>query len=156
MTTSNTIQKDQKIPFLDLKKQYAQIKEEVHAVLDKVMEATAFTDGPFVGEFEKNFAAYCQTKYAAGVNTGTTAVHLAMLVLGIQPGDEVIVPANTFIASAWGVSYVGATPVFVDCDPETWNIDATKIEEKITDKTKAIIGARVRSAPPGRWSSWPS
>src|SRR5204863_1052738 len=103
----------------------------------------AFSGGQFVEQFEKDFAAFCRTKYAAGVNNGTSALHLAMLALGIGPGDDVIVPANTFIATAWGVSYTGATPVFVDCTPDTWEIDATKIEEKITNRTKAIVGVHL-------------
>src|SRR6185436_17320432 len=81
------------------------------------------------------------------VSNGTTALHLAMLALGIGAGDEVIVPANTFIATAWGVSHSGATPVFVDCNANTWEIDATKIEEKITPRTKAVIGVHLYGQP---------
>jgi dTDP-4-amino-4,6-dideoxygalactose transaminase len=136
-----------KIPCLDLKGQHKQIKAEIFAAFEKVYENTAFSGGPFVEEFEKGFAAYCGTKYAVGVSNGTTAIQLAMLALGIGQGDEVIVPANTFIATAWGVSHVGATPVFVDCDPDTWEIDPTKIEEKITPKTKAIIGVHLYGQP---------
>src|SRR5207244_1554377 len=101
----------QKIPCLDLKRQHQSIKPELFAAFEKVYDNTAFSGGPFVEEFEKNFAAYCKTKYAVGVNNGTAALHLAMLALGVGPGDEVIVPANTFIATAWGVSHAGATPV---------------------------------------------
>jgi dTDP-4-amino-4,6-dideoxygalactose transaminase len=137
----------QKIPFLDLKKQYLQIKDEIHVAINEVLDNTAYSHGPFVEKFEKNLASYCGTKYALGVNTGTSALHLAMLALNIGEGDEVIIPANTFIATAWGVSYVNATPVFVDCDPVTWNIDPSKIEEKITDKTKAIIGVHLYGQP---------
>ena len=136
-----------KIPCLDLKGQHEQIKEEIFEAFEKVYSNTAFSGGPFVEEFEKSFATYCNTEYATGVNNGTSALHLAMLALGIGAGDEVIVPANTFIATAWGVSYCGATPVFVDCDPLTWEIDATKIEEKITHKTKAIIGVHLYGMP---------
>ena len=136
-----------KIPCLDLKGQHEQVKAEIFEVFEKVYANTAFSGGPFVEEFEKNFAEYCHTKYAVGVNNGTSALHLAMLALGIGEGDEVIVPANTFIATAWGVSYTGATPVFVDCDPLTWEIDVTKIEEKITPKTKAVIGVHLYGMP---------
>ncbi len=87
------------------------------------------------------------TKYAIGVSSGTTALHLSMLALGIGPGDEVIMPANTFIATPWGPSHAGATPVFVDCDPKTWQIDAAKIEDAITEKTKAIIGVHLYGQP---------
>lgn len=81
-------------------------------------------------EFEQQFSAFCDVKYSVGLNNGTSALHLAMLALGIGDGDEVIIPANTFIATAWGVSYTGATPVFVDCDPDTWEIDVNKIPKK--------------------------
>lgn len=136
-----------KVPFLDLKKQYAQIKDEVLKVTEEVFESNAFSGGPYVDAFEKNFADYCQTKYAMGVNNGTTALQLAMLALGVGPGDEVIVPANTFIATAWGASHVGATPVFVDCDPDSWEIDPAKIEERITERTKVIAGVHLYGQP---------
>jgi len=136
-----------KIPFLDLKGQYLQIKDEVRQAIDIVLDNTAYSHGPFVEAFEKKMATYCDTNYALGVNTGTSALHLAMLALGIGEGDEVIIPANTFIATAWGVSYVNATPVFVDCNSGTWNIDASKIEDKITPKTKAIIGVHLYGQP---------
>jgi dTDP-4-amino-4,6-dideoxygalactose transaminase len=136
-----------KIPCLDLQKQHQQIKKEVFEAFEKVYEKTAFSGGPFAEEFEKSFAAYCETSYAVALNNGTSALHLAMLALGIKAGDEVIIPANTFIATAWGVSYSGATPVFVDCTADTWEIDAAKIEEKITSKTKAVIGVHLYGQP---------
>lgn len=138
---------EKKIPCLDLRGQHQQIKAEIFEAFEKVYEKTAFSGGPFVEEFEKSFATFCNTQYALGVNNGTTALHLAMLALGIGVGDEVIIPANTFIATAWGVSHAGATPVFVDCNPDTWEIDITKIEEKITPKTKAIIGVHLYGQP---------
>jgi dTDP-4-amino-4,6-dideoxygalactose transaminase len=136
-----------KINCLDLKGQHQQIKKEIFEAFEKVYENTAFSGGPFVEDFEKAFASYTETKFAIGVNNGTSALHLAMLALGIGPGDEVIIPANTFIATAWGVSYVGATPVFVDCDPNNWEIDPEKIEAVITSKTKAIIGVHLYGMP---------
>jgi len=136
-----------KIPCLDLKGQQKQIKKEVFEAFEKVYDNTAFSGGPAVEEFEKAFSAFCSTTYAVGVNNGTSALHLAMLALGIGEGDEVIVPANTFIATAWGVSYTGATPVYVDCDPDTWEIDVTKIEAKITSRTKAIAGVHLYGQP---------
>jgi dTDP-4-amino-4,6-dideoxygalactose transaminase len=138
---------EKKIPCLDLKGQHQQIKKEVFEAFEKVYEQTAFSGGPFVEEFEKDFASFCNTRFAVGVNNGTTALHLAMLALGIGPGDEVIIPANTFIATAWGVSHAGAIPVFVDCDPLTWEIDASKLEAKINSKTKAIIGVHLYGQP---------
>lgn len=136
-----------KIPCLDLKGQHQQIKKEVFEAFERVYENTAFSGGPFVEEFEKAFSVYTDTKYTIGVNNGTSALHLAMLALGIGVGDEVIIPANTFIATAWGVSYVGATPVFVDCDSNNWEIDPSKIEKAITPKTKAIIGVHLYGMP---------
>lgn len=137
----------EKIPFLDLKKQYIQLKDEVLKATEEVFSNTAFSGGQYVEKFERNFAAYCGTRFALGVDNGTSALHLAMRALNIGEGDEVIVPANTFIATAWGVSYVNATPVFVDCKPDTWEIDASKIENKITKKTKAIIGVHLYGQP---------
>lgn len=136
-----------KIPCLDLKRQHQTIKAEIFEAFEKVYENTAFSGGPFVDKFENEFATFCDTKFAIGVNNGTSALHLAMLALGIGAGDEVIVPANTFIATAWGVSHAGATPVFVDCTPDTWQIDASKIEAKITKNTKAIIGVHLYGQP---------
>ena len=132
---------------LDIKGQHQQIKKEVFELFEKVYENTAFSGGPFVEQFEKDFSNYTQTKYAIGVNNGTSALHLAMLALGIGAGDEVIIPANTFIATAWAISYVGATPVFVDCDKDNWEIDPAQIEKAITAKTKAIIGVHLYGMP---------
>ena len=132
-----------KIPCLDLHRQCQSIKSEIFAALESVYDNTAFSGGPFVERFEKELATYCGTDYAAGLNSGTSALHLAMLALGIGKGDEVIVPANTFIATAWGPSYAGATPVFVDCHADTWNIDAAEVEKAITPRTKAIIGVHL-------------
>ncbi|MBL7738579.1 MAG: DegT/DnrJ/EryC1/StrS family aminotransferase [Chitinophagaceae bacterium] len=138
---------EKKIPCLDLKGQHQQIKQEVFEAFEKVYENTAFSGGPFVEAFEKKFAEFCGTQYAIGVDNGTSALQLAMLALGIGAGDEVIIPANTFIATAWGVSYTGATPVFVDNDPDTWEIDPAKIEAAITPKTKAVIGVHLYGQP---------
>jgi dTDP-4-amino-4,6-dideoxygalactose transaminase len=135
------------IPCLDLQKQHQQIKKEIFEAFEKVYEKTAFSGGPFVEEFEKAYCSYIGSKYTIGVSNGTVALHLAMLTLGIGAGDEVIIPANTFIATAWGVSHSGATPVFVDCDKDTWEIDATKIEAAITPKTKAVIGVHLYGQP---------
>lgn len=135
------------INFMDLKRQYEIHKEGIFDAFKQVCEETAFSGGKFVEKFEREFAQYCNTKFASGVNSGTTALHVAMIALGIGPGDEVIIPANTFIATAWGPTYVGATPVFVDCTSDTWEIDASKIEAVITKKTKAIIGVHLYGQP---------
>jgi dTDP-4-amino-4,6-dideoxygalactose transaminase len=135
------------ISCLNLSIQHAKIKEEIFAAFEKVYEKTAFSGGPFVEEFENKFASYIGSNHAVGVSNGTVSLHLAMLALGIGPGDEVIIPANTFIATAWGVSHAGATPVFVDCDVATWEIDPSKIEAAITSKTKAVIGVHLYGQP---------
>jgi len=137
----------EKINCLNLSGQHQQIKKEIFEAFEKVYEKTAFSGGPFVEEFEKKYSDYIGSKYTIGVGNGTIALHLAMLVLGIGPGDEVIIPANTFIATAWGVSHAGATPVFVDCESDTWEIDPTKIEFAITSKTKAVIGVHLYGQP---------
>lgn len=144
---SNNTQTLERIPCLDLSGQHQQVKEEIFRAFEQVYQKTAFSGGPFVEAFEQQFAGYIGTKHAIGVNNGTTALHLAMLALGIGPGDEVIIPANTFIATAWGVSHAGATPVFVDCTSDTWQIDATLIEARITPKTKAVIGVHLYGQP---------
>lgn len=136
-----------KIPCLDLKKQHQQIKKEIFEIFEKVYDQTAFSGGTFAEDFENSYASYCKTQYAVSVNNGTSALHLALLALGIGKGDEVIIPANTFIATAWGVTYSGAIPVFMDCDQETWEIDVSKMEERITDNTRAIIGVHLYGQP---------
>lgn len=128
-----------KVPFLDLKANYLNIKNEIDTAIANVINNTAFASGPFVEEFEKNFAEFTGAKHCIAVNSGTAALHLAVIAMGIGKGDEVIIPANTFVATAWAVSYVGAKPVFVDVDPLTYTIDPKKIEAAITQKTKAII-----------------
>jgi len=138
---------NESIQFMDLKRQYEPLRDEIAAALAAVCENTAFSGGPFVEDFEKHFAAYCGIPHCAAVNSGTSALHLALIAAGIRAGDEVIVPADTFIATAWAVSYVNAVPVFADCTPDTWNIDPQKIEEKITEKTKAIIGVHLYGQP---------
>lgn len=147
MPMINNTQIQEKIPCLDLKGQHSFIKKEIFDAFERVYEDTAFSGGSYVEEFEKAFSDFCNTEFAVGVNNGTSALHLAMLALGIGPGDEVIIPANTFIATAWAVSYTGATPVFVDCTEDTWEIDATKIEAAISNRTKAVVGVHLYGQP---------
>lgn len=127
------------INFVDLKAQYLKIKDEIDQAIHAVIEKSAFAAGPFVKAFEEKFADRHQAKYCVGVNSGTSALHIAMWALGLGPGDEIIVPTNTFFATAEAVSLCGATPVFVDCEPRYFNIDPRKIENAISKKTKAII-----------------
>lgn len=135
------------INFMDLKRQYHNIKQDVHDAFDDVCENTAFSGGMFVERFEKDFSNYLGVKYTAGVDNGTGALHMAVRALGIGPDDEVIVPSNTFIASAWGPAYVGAKVVFVDCTNDTWLIDPIKVEKAITNKTKAVIAVHLYGQP---------
>ena len=127
------------IPFLDLKIQYKEIKEKIDSAINDVIESTQFVLGPEVAAFEERFAAYCDRKYCIAVNSGTSALHLALLAAGIGPGDEVITVSMTFVATAAAILYCGAKPVFVDIDPATWTIDPNLIEAAVTPATKAIL-----------------
>lgn len=131
------------IPFLDLKANYKSIKPEVDAAIQNVLDNTAYILGASVQNFEKDFAIAQNVKYCLGTSSGTDANHLVLWGLGIGAGDEVIIPANTFIATAWGATLCGATPVFVDCHPESYNIDPAKVEAAITSKTKAIVAVHL-------------
>ena len=128
-----------RVPFVDLKSLHAEISQELGQVFSRVMSNSSFILGPEVEGFEREFAAYCGTRYCVAVNTGTAALHLALACLGVGPGDEVITVPNTFIATAEAISAVGAIPVFVDVEPISYCMDASKIEAAITGKTRAII-----------------
>ncbi|MBE6004136.1 MAG: DegT/DnrJ/EryC1/StrS family aminotransferase [Lachnospiraceae bacterium] len=132
---------------IDLSRDYQKHKEEYKRAIEEVCESTAFSGGPYADRFAEEFARYIGVEYMTGVNNGTSALHLAMLALGIGEGDEVIVPANTYIATAWGISYTGAKPVFVDCTTDTWEIDPEKAEVAITERTKAIVGVHLYGQP---------
>src|SRR6476659_3901448 len=127
------------VQLLDLKAQYATIRDEVMRVTEEVYEAQAFILGKRVDEFEKAFAAYCGAKHGIGVSSGTDALLIALMVYDIKPGDEVIVPAYSFFATAGVVDRLGARPVFVDISLDDYNIDPKLIEAKITKHTKAIM-----------------
>src|SRR5438105_6995367 len=127
------------IPLLDLKQQYAAIRDDVLRVTQEVYESQHFILGPKVSDFERDFAAYCQSRHCVGVSSGTDALLIALMVLGVGPGDEVIVPAYSFFATAGVVARLGATPVFVDIDLTDYNIDVTEIEKHISRRTKAIM-----------------
>ena len=135
------------VPFLDLKAQYQSIKHEIDPAMQSVCADAAFVLGKYVYEFEKEFAKYCEAADCVAVDTGTTALHLAMLALDIGVGDEVITAANTFIATCEAISYTGARPVLVDCDEKTYNLDPSKLEAKITRRTKAIIPVHLYGQP---------
>src|SRR5947207_3822326 len=127
------------IPLLDLKLQYASIREEVLRVTGEVYDSQSFILGKRVEDFERDFAAYCQARHCVGVSSGTDALLVALMVLGVRPGDEVIVPAYSFFATAGVVDRLGAVPVFVDILLDDYNIDPAQIEARITPKTRAIM-----------------
>lgn len=135
------------IPFVDLKAQYLGIKPEIDAAILRVLESGEFVLGIEVAAFEEEFAAYCGSKFGVGVNSGTSALHLALLAAGIDRGDEVITTPFTFVATVAAIRYVGARPVFVDIDPRTCNIDPSKIEGAVTEKTKAIMPVHLYGQP---------
>jgi dTDP-4-amino-4,6-dideoxygalactose transaminase len=127
------------IPFLDLKAQYKSIKPEVDAAVINVLESTQFALGEHVARFEREFAAYCGTTHAIAVNSGTSALHLALLAAGVGPGDEVVTVPFTFVATVSAICYTGATPVFVDIEPRSMTMDAGQLERAMTPRTKAIL-----------------
>jgi dTDP-4-amino-4,6-dideoxygalactose transaminase len=135
------------VPFVDLKAQYQSIKSEIDAAIARVIENTSFILGPEAERFENAFAEYVNARFCVGLNSGTAALHLALLACGIGAGDEVIIPANTFFATAEAVSLTGATPVFVDADPLAYTIDAGRIEGAITPRTRAIIPVHLYGQP---------
>jgi dTDP-4-amino-4,6-dideoxygalactose transaminase len=135
------------VPFLDLKIQYKSIKEEVLKEIHSVLDNTSYILGKYVSNFENEFASIHNSKYCFGVSSGTDGNHLVLWALGINPRDEIIIPVNTFIATAWGATLCGATPVFVDCDPESYNINPQHIEAVITPKTKAIVAVHLYGQP---------
>jgi len=137
-----------KVPFLDLKVQYLSMKEEIHAAIQQVLDNTAFAGGPFVARFEQEFAAFCDCKEGIGVGSGTEALWLCLLALGIGPGDEVITVPNSFVATAEAISFCGATPVFVDVDPRTYTLDPNKLEDYLKKRSQEP-GVRSRESGVG-------
>src|SRR5215467_6896162 len=135
------------IPFVDLKAQYASIKDEVNAAIQRVLDSCQFTLGSEVAAFEEAFAAYCGARHAIGVNTGTSALHLALLATDVGPGSEVITVPFTFVATAAAIHYSGAKTVFVDIDPRSFTMDVKAIEAAITPRTKAIIPVHLYGQP---------
>ncbi|HNY51294.1 MAG TPA: DegT/DnrJ/EryC1/StrS family aminotransferase [Smithella sp.] len=135
------------IPFLDLKALYLEIKDELDAAYRRVMESGWYILGREVEAFEKEFAQYCGVKHCIGVGNGLEALHLIIRAMGIGPGDEVIVPANTYIATWLAVTYAGATPVPVEPDERTYNMDSNRIEKAVTPRTRAILPVHLYGQP---------
>ncbi len=128
-----------KVPFLDLQSHHAPLRQELDRAIAEVIDSAAFAGGPFVAEFEKDFASFCECRHAIGLGNGTDALWLALLAGGVGPGDEVITVPSTFMATAEAITYCGATPVFVDIDERTYTLDPAGLEGALTTRTKAII-----------------
>jgi dTDP-4-amino-4,6-dideoxygalactose transaminase len=135
------------VPFVDLKAQYATIKSEIDAAIEEIVTTTAFIGGKTVAAFEEAFAAYIGAPHCVGVANGTEAIEIALRALGVGPGDEVIVPANTFIATAEAVTSAGGTVVFADCEPNFFTLDPEDFRRKITPRTKAVIPVHLYGHP---------
>ncbi len=135
------------VPWIDLTQQHRALRDEINAAIQGVLDRADFILGQDVHKLEKEFAAYCGTQYAVGVDSGLSALELSLRALGIGPGHEVLVPAHTFTATAAAVTFAGATPVFVDVDPETWTLDAKRVEDAITPRTKAILPVHLYGLP---------
>ncbi len=135
------------IPFVDLRAQYLSIKPEIDEAVARVLESSQFVLGDEVAAFEEDFARYCRAEHAVGVNSGTSALHLALLAAGVGPGDEVITVPFTFVATAAAIGYTGARPVFVDVEPTSFNMDVSQIEAAITPRTKAILPVHLYGQP---------
>lgn len=137
----------QKVPFLSLKSQQDEVRDELIAALTSTMDSSTFILGPQLEQFEADFAAYCDSSHAIGVSSGTAALHLALLAVGVGPGDEVITVPNSFIATVEAILYTGARPVIVDVRDDTYCIDIDAVERALTDKTKAVIPVHLFGLP---------
>ena len=135
------------VPYLDLKAQLKPLRAEIDAAIARTLDNCSFCLGPDVAQFEKDFAAFCGAQHALGFNSGTSALHVAMLLLGVGPGDEVITTPYTFIATSWAISYCGAKPVYVDIDEATFNLNPALIEKAISPRTKAVLPVHLYGQP---------
>jgi len=135
------------IPYLDLKAQIKPLRAEIDAAIARTIDNCSFCLGPDTAQFEKEFAKFCGAEYAIGFNSGTSALHVALMLLNVGPGDEVITTPYTFVATSWAISYVGATPVYVDVEDGTMNLDPKLVEKAITPKTKAIMPVHLYGQP---------
>jgi len=136
-----------KVPYLDLPAQLRAIRKEIDAALARTVDKCSFCLGPDVAQFEKDFAGFCGTEHCVAVNSGTSALHIAMLLAGVGPGDEVVTTPCTFVATSWAISYVGAKPVYVDIEDATFNLDPKLVERAITPRTKAVMPVHLYGHP---------
>src|ERR1043166_5964385 len=135
------------VPYFDLPAQLRSLRPELDAAIARTLDNCSFCLGPDVAQFEKDFARYVGAGHCLGFNRGTSALHVAMLMLGVGPGDEVIPTPFTFVATSWAISYVGAKPVYVDVEDATFNIDPKLVERAITPRTKAILPVHLYGHP---------
>src|SRR5882724_3346543 len=136
-----------KIPYLDLPGQIRSVRKEIDAAIARTLDNCSFCLGPDVVQFEKDFAKFIGAEHCVAFNSGTSALHVALLLLDIKPGDEVITTPFTFVATSWAISYVGAKPVYVDIDDATFNLDPAQIERAITPRTKALLPVHLYGLP---------
>jgi dTDP-4-amino-4,6-dideoxygalactose transaminase len=132
---------------MDLAALHAPIQKDIERRIARLVSTSSFVLGPAVEAFEANFAEYCEARYAVGCSSGTSALHMALTALDIGPGDEVITVSHTFVGTVWGILYCGATPVYVDIDPHTMTMDTSRLEELITERTRAIIAVHLYGQP---------
>src|SRR6266478_3198836 len=144
--TSQT-EKAEPIPYLDLPAQMRAIRKDVDAAIARTLDNCSFCLGPDVAQFENDFARFIGADHCIGFNSGTSALHVALLLLGIGPGDEVVTTPFTFVATSWAISYVGAKPVYVDIEDSTFNLDPRLVERAITPRTKAILPVHLYGQP---------
>jgi dTDP-4-amino-4,6-dideoxygalactose transaminase len=135
------------IPYFDLPAQLRSVREELNAAIARTIDNCSFCLGPDVAQFEKDFARYCGAEHCVGFNSGTSALHVAMLLENVGPGDEVVTTPFTFVATSWAISYAGARPVYVDIDDATFNLDPAKVERAITPRTKAVLPVHLYGHP---------
>src|SRR3982751_2838986 len=135
------------VPYLDLPAQMKVIRKEIDAAIARTLDNCSFCLGPDVAQFDKDFARYCGAQHCIAFNSGTSALHVGMMLLGVGPGDEVITTPCTFVATSWAISYVGAKPVYVDVDDSTMNLDPKLVERAITPRTKAILPVHLYGHP---------
>lgn len=138
---------NQPVPYLDLRAQMKPLREEINDAIARTLDNCSFCLGPDVAQFEKDFAKFCGAEHCVGFNSGTSALHVAMLLLGVGRGDEVITTPHTFVATSWAISYVGAKPVFVDIDDATFNLDPKLVERAITPRTKVVLPVHLYGHP---------
>ena len=135
------------VPYLDLPAQIRALRPEIDAAIARTLDKCSFCLGPDTAQFEKDFAKFCGAEHCIGFNSGTSALHVGLMLLNIGRGDEVISTPHTFVATSWAISYVGAKPVYVDVDDATFNLDPKLIERAITPRTKAIMPVHLYGHP---------